>query len=146
LIKYETKPLDDAIANRATYVANGLTILRAYRNAGLPNRPSPLGSFEQWSDWVRGAIIWLGLADPCETMERIRHNDPSRALLRTLLMRWGESTVATTTVTASQLIQAACEAASGDFFISLREIAPDGQGISAVRLRKMAWQVQGSLD
>jgi hypothetical protein len=51
-------------------------------------------------------------------------------------MQWGESTVATTTVTASQLIQAACEAASGDFFISLREIAPDGQGISAIRLGK----------
>jgi hypothetical protein len=72
LIKYETKPLEHTIANRATYVADGLTILRAYRNAGLPNRPSPLGSFEPWSDWVRGAIIWLGLADPCDTMGSIK--------------------------------------------------------------------------
>jgi hypothetical protein len=136
LTKFESNPVEDAIANRATYVADGLTILRAYYNAGLPNRPSPLGSFEQWSDLVRGAIIWLGLADPCDTMDRIRHNDPSRSLLRTLLMQWGESTIATTTVTASQLIKAACEATSGDFFVSLREIAPDGQGISAVCLGK----------
>jgi putative DNA primase/helicase len=104
-------------------------MLRAYHNAGLPNRPSPLGSFEQWSDWVRGAIIWL---DPCDTMERIRHNDPSRSLLRTVLMRWGANAVAAIPVSASQLIKAA----SGDFSVSLREIAPDGQGISAVRLGK----------
>jgi hypothetical protein len=82
LVKYKTNPLEDAIANRASYVVDGLTILRAYHNAGRPDKPDPLGSYEPWSNWVRGAIIWLGLADPCDTMERIRHNDPSRTQLR----------------------------------------------------------------
>jgi putative DNA primase/helicase len=131
LIEYDTNPLDDALAYRAVYVAAGLTILRAYHNAGRPNRPSALGSFEQWSDWIRGAIIWLGLADPCETMERVRRDDPKRHELRGILVRWGNSAIAVEPVSVSQLIHIA--ARDVEFFDTLRGIAPDGQNISSVR-------------
>jgi hypothetical protein len=47
-----------------------------------------LASFEVWSDTVRSALVWLGNADPVETMEDIRADDPERELLGEVLQGW----------------------------------------------------------
>jgi putative DNA primase/helicase len=77
--------------DRALYVVDVLTVLRAYIVAGRP-KPSgahaALGSFEEWSDLVRDALIWLGEPDPCLTMERIRKQDPKRNALAAVLHQW----------------------------------------------------------
>jgi hypothetical protein len=66
-----------------------LTILRAYHVAGSPSQAiHRFGRFEQWSDWPRSALIWLGCADPCRTRERITLNDPERATTATVLGTW----------------------------------------------------------
>jgi hypothetical protein len=39
-----------------------LGILKAYIDAGRPAKPGTLGSFEDWSEDVRGAFGWLGEA------------------------------------------------------------------------------------
>ncbi len=53
---------------RPALVAAALTILRAFAFAGRPrHRHAPMGSFEAWDDWIRGACVWLGLADPAQT-------------------------------------------------------------------------------
>jgi hypothetical protein len=54
-------------ANRGRYIAACLTICRAYRLAGSPDRLPPLASFEGWSNCVRSALCWLGRTDPCDT-------------------------------------------------------------------------------
>jgi hypothetical protein len=42
-----------------------VSILAAYCSAGRPDqRLTPWGSFEGWSDLVRSAVVWVGLADP----------------------------------------------------------------------------------
>lgn len=66
---FDRDPLAMVTAQRGDYVTAGLTVLRAYHIAGRPQQRAPLGSFTDWSRWVRDALIWLGEADPCDTME-----------------------------------------------------------------------------
>src|SRR5450432_2687442 len=73
---FNCNPLEMVRADRDKYVIAVLTILRAFHLAGRPVQISPLGSFSEWSSWIRDALIWLGEADPCETMEKVRQNDP----------------------------------------------------------------------
>ncbi len=73
--------------HRGELVVAGLTILRAYHVAQRPDQQLPVfGRFEEWSDWVRSALVWLGLADPCETRRRAEETDPVRAELTGLLV------------------------------------------------------------
>jgi hypothetical protein len=73
--------------HRGELVAAGLTLLRAYHTAGRPMAELPtFGRFEEWSDWVRQALVWLGLPDPCATRRRIEETDPVRAELADLLV------------------------------------------------------------
>jgi RepB DNA-primase from phage plasmid len=73
---------------RPQYVADCLTVLRAYIVAGAPEQTRPLGSFEGWSRLVRDALVWLGEADPVEAMERTRTEDPLREALAVVLTQW----------------------------------------------------------
>jgi putative DNA primase/helicase len=88
LLSFDYDPIADAKQNRGELVVAALTILRAYHNAGRPDRPSPLQSFTQWSDTVRGALLWLGQGDPVATMRRMRSTDPTLVNLRAFLTAW----------------------------------------------------------
>lgn len=87
---FDRDPLATVTAQRGDYVTAGLTILRAYHIAGRPEMRAPLGSFTDWSRWVRDALIWLGEADPCETMEGMRGADPKLEALTSVLEGWRE--------------------------------------------------------
>ena len=67
-----------------------LTIIKAYFEAGCPAQSvTPMGSFEQWSDLVRQALIWAGEADPNEGRHGIEaESDPEYEKLATLLQTW----------------------------------------------------------
>jgi hypothetical protein len=105
---FDRNPISFAKANRQDLVADVLTVLRAYYVAGRPNRPPPLGSFEEWSDLVRGALIWLGCADPVETMSEIREADPVAATIKMVMSAWRE-TFRREQVTVAQVIKTATE-------------------------------------
>jgi hypothetical protein len=60
------------MANRGLYLWAALTVVRAFQAAGC--RRSICGM----NDLIRGALLWLGFADPVKTMEAIRANDPNR--------------------------------------------------------------------
>ena len=51
--------------------------------AGRPGlaKLRPFGSFELWSNLVRGALVWLGEPDPCITREHIVADDPVKSKL-----------------------------------------------------------------
>jgi putative DNA primase/helicase len=87
---FRSNPFDTVLANRGQYVADALTVVAAYASAGRPDRAPRLASFEGWSDTVRSALIWLGCADPCATMEMARAEDPLLAMLQSLLVSWSE--------------------------------------------------------
>jgi hypothetical protein len=65
-----------------------LTILASYVHAGRPKPLPPYGSFEAWSRLVREPLVWLGMADPCASRERLEALDPERELLGTLMDAW----------------------------------------------------------
>jgi len=102
LREFAEDPVVTALANRASYLMAALTILRAYHVAGRPKQVSPLGSFGDWSDWVRSALLWLGEADPVATMEAVRDSDPRLDAIKAVLVQW--------------------EAALGDRRVSVREL------------------------
>jgi putative DNA primase/helicase len=96
--------------DRPKYVALALTMLRAFFCAGSP-RPdgtASLGSFEAWSEMVRFCLIWLGEADPCETMEKVRRSDPILGTLAAVLDQW-HCTIGPSLTNVNKVIAKACE-------------------------------------
>jgi hypothetical protein len=69
--------------HRGQLVAAALTVLLAFVGAGRPGLAQlpPFGSFEAWSNLVRGALVWLGEPDPCLTREHILADDPVKSKL-----------------------------------------------------------------
>lgn len=54
--------------HRVSLLMDALTILVGWRqHKGEIKTPPPLPSFEDWSDIVRDALLWLGMIDPAET-------------------------------------------------------------------------------
>jgi hypothetical protein len=102
------EPVALAKERRPQLVVAVLTILRAYHVAGRPGRPAPLGSFEDWSDLVRGALLWLECADPVDTMAEVRAADPETSQLRQVMTAWREA-FGSEAITVSQLVKKAME-------------------------------------
>ena len=88
LRKFRQKPFEMIIADRGKYVAACLTIVKAYIVAGRPNKPTPIASYEGWSDNVRGALIWLDEADPVQSAVEASGDDPDLRELSELFDVW----------------------------------------------------------
>jgi hypothetical protein len=88
LRKFEANVLDTLRAQRGRQVAAALTVLRAWHVSGERVDVAPFGSFDSWSRRVREPLVWLGRKDPCETVVKVREDDPKRAALITVLMQW----------------------------------------------------------
>ena len=111
LRKFDRSPLDMVRADRDLYVSAALTILRAFHVAGRPRQVAPIGSFEEWSSWIRDTLIWLGQADPVVTMEKARANDPQLEALIAVTSQWAEVIGYDVRVTVKGLIDSATEQA-----------------------------------
>ncbi len=67
------------------------TVLRHYVVMDFPDQKlTPFVRFNDWSRLVRGALVYLGEADPVLTQERLRDRDPVRTGLGALLEAWHE--------------------------------------------------------
>jgi hypothetical protein len=143
---FERDPLATVRADRGNYVAAALTILRAYHVAGRPQQSTPLGSFADWSRWVRDALIWLGEADPCATMEEVRGADPKLEALIMVIEQW-HAVLGGARVSVKGVIDAAVEQrtydplgrpefANPEFREALLAVAGEGGAISGRRLGK----------
>jgi len=148
---FDRDPLAMVAAQRGDYVTAGLTILRAFHIAGRPLQTVPLGSFTAWSGWVRDALIWLGEADPCETMEGMRGADPKLEALTAALEEW-RSVIGTDRVTVREIIEQAAaqqtqlfgkaEFVNPEFREALLRVAGEGGAINGTRLGKWLSQHQ----
>jgi putative DNA primase/helicase len=103
--EFKSNPVAAVKADRGRYVCAALTILRAYRLAKEP-RPPAFASFEEWSDTVRGGLIWLGCADPVATVETVRASDTKLEELNAVLEYWHEAIGDTTTSVSDLIIKA----------------------------------------
>lgn len=89
-----TRKFDFAVDDGAFYasqrpaaVADALTILRAYVVAGAPQSDGPYCRFVEWSRLIRGAVRWIGMADPCGG-EIVDTNDEARSEALLALAEW----------------------------------------------------------
>jgi putative DNA primase/helicase len=98
--------------------------LRAYHVAGKPGKPTPLGSFEDWSDIVRGALLRLDCDDPVATMVEVRAADPETSQLRQVMVAWREA-FQSESITVSQLVKKATEQERGNNYEGSLEFAND---------------------
>lgn len=73
---------------------------------------------------MRGALLWLGRADPVETMEEIREADPKRSQMQAVAASWREA-FGHEQVTAAQVIKKAIEQRRADTYESHFEFVSD---------------------
>ncbi len=145
LRKFAFDPVQIVKKSRGEFVAAALSILRAYHVAGRPFQVAPLGSFADWSNLVRSALIWLGCADPCDTMDKVRKADPELAQIKLMMTQW-DVVVGAKSVTTGQLTALAAETVEvsigsavkklkhPEFRDALLATAGDGQNINGRRL------------
>jgi hypothetical protein len=108
LREFNFDPVEEAKKHRPELVVAALTIVRAYLISGERAKLPPLGSFERWSRWVREALVWLGEADPVDTMERVRAADTAMMKRRRLMEAWPfatETSVAAVIARAQERLQ-----------------------------------------
>lgn len=68
--EFEIKNLPAYVAeHRVELLMALLTILRGCQQSGYVG-PTPLPSFERWSELVRNAVLWLGMEDPVDTQDQ----------------------------------------------------------------------------
>lgn len=112
--------------NRERLVVAALTVLRAFVVAKRPaHKWPPKGSFDAWSDLVRGAIAHAGGADPLGGVQRIRdQGDDDLDKLRTLIAAW-YGAYEGTEATVSAAIKKAGD--SGDLYDALAAFCRSGR-------------------
>jgi hypothetical protein len=81
-------PLARVQADRGRYIADCLTIVRAYHVANRPAPLTPTPSYGDWSELVREPLVWLGLPDPTDSMRAALAEDPANASLANLIAAW----------------------------------------------------------
>ncbi len=146
LREFDRDPIATVEAARGDYAIAALTVLRAFHVAGRPQQTTPLGSFVEWSRWVRDALIWLGEADPCATMEEVRGADPKLEALTMVIEQW-QAVLGQRRVSVKEVIDAAVDQMPSsfgsrpefihpDFREALLVVAGDGGAINGRRLGK----------
>jgi hypothetical protein len=134
LREFDFDPVERAKENRPKLVAAALTIMLAFKAAGSPQQATPLGSFEDWSLTVRDALIWLGRADPVETMEYARATDTRLDDLASILALWRAKIGPMERITCRRLIDRSSLPGNEELHDALAAVAAQGSAISARRL------------
>jgi hypothetical protein len=161
-LQFDYDPIADALANRAEIVIEVLTILKA-RHVAKVAAPRVWQSFEDWSNTVRSALVWLGCADPCETVEELASDDPELAEMRAVYSQWwnnigvgwhgrnGRDTITVANVIKRATVKEPAKGEGGEplkneagepvmkfvypeFRQALLAVASDGHSISSVKL------------
>ena len=90
---FQVNPIDTVMADRGRYIADILTIARAYltyRESGGP-RPDipPMGdSHKAWSKLVREPLVWLDMEDVIKSQAISRDSDPVTSRLEAIIEAW----------------------------------------------------------
>jgi hypothetical protein len=85
---FEFDPLAIVQGDRGKWVMTALRVLQDFIKPGRSPELSPFGSFADWSQIVRGALVFHGLPDPVRAVSRNVEDDDERELLGRLLQAW----------------------------------------------------------
>jgi len=77
--RYGFDPTEVIAKHRTKLVQAAYTIMRAFRQAGMPSHGLPaVGSFDDWSQKVRDPVFWLTGYDLAEAFRQNKAEDPRR--------------------------------------------------------------------
>jgi hypothetical protein len=110
---FNRNTLRQAAADRGSYVAAGLTLMRAYLAAGAPPVCGPFGSYAEWSQMVRSPLVWLGEPDPVASIDAAQAEDPELADLRELCDLWCSDLKIDEPYTSASIVEAWSAAPAG---------------------------------
>ena len=80
--------VEEIHGRREQLVVAALTVLLAWHRTGASLQITPMGGFEDWSWRVREPLIWLGQADPCDSIVAVHARDPSRSEFEAVVQNW----------------------------------------------------------
>lgn len=148
LRSFNVDVIGEAHAGRGELVVAALTILRAWhvaRTRGECVNIGPFGSFTDWSRRVREPLIWLGEDDPCDTVDKVRANDPLRDELGTVLLQWKDHLGLNSARTVQEVIERALSVPT--FYTALMNVAASKTGgtVSNARLGRWLKRIQGKI-
>jgi len=131
----------EVLQQRGKYISAALTIINAWIMAGRPKTEcKSLAGFSEWSELCRQPLLWLGLADPTESVFEAIADDPDRELVGRLLTEW-QSVFGKSAAMVRHAVQRA--SLNSPDCMELREvlhdIADDG-GI--INRRKLGWWIK----
>lgn len=139
-LTYRGKPAETVRANRGRYVAAALCIIQAWKRAGEPKTDVPrIASYDDWSDYCRHPLLWLGQPDPAGGLiEQIR-TEPQADGLGTILEEWHDLFGVFATTVRRALAE--CEKPEGR---ALREAIEDlpVMGREGVNKSKLGWYLR----
>lgn len=108
--------------HRDEYLQAALTILRAWHVAGRPEYDlTPWGSFEEWGEVIRNAVIFAGGADPCIAREGLIDADSETRAAKAVMANWPEGRF----LSSSEIARGLKEGK-----INTGDITDDGRGLA----------------
>ncbi len=134
---YKGFPVDKVRSRRGAYVAAVLTIIQAWRKAGMPRAAADsIVTFGgAWSDYCRYPLMWLGQPDPATSLlEQARH-DPDGDSLAALLTEW-QRAFGSTPTTVRKAVEMA-ERGHSDLLDAMREFPVEERG--EINRSKLGW-------
>lgn len=134
---YKGNPVGKVRQHRGKYVAAVLTIIQAWRKAGMPRADA--GSIVTfggaWSDFCRYPLMWLGQPDPATALlEQVRH-DPDGDALGGLMTEW-RAVFGSTATTVRKAIETAINK-QPNLLDAIREFPVEERG--EINRSKLGW-------
>jgi len=87
--EYKKDPLAMILNDRGKYIAAALTIVRAFYVSKEKISCSRLGDkFDNFTQFIRKPLIWLGEPDPIECQKKMNEEDKQRKIARGFLQLW----------------------------------------------------------
>lgn len=139
---------EHVLNTREQIVTDALMIIRAWIAEGSPEEPvRSLVSFTEWGQWCRQPLLWLGQADPLDSVFKAMEDDPEKKLLSQLMKAWKE-TIGMRPVMVRGLVESATiDHDAEELKDVLIEISDQGETINRRRIgkwiAKRAGQVAG---
>jgi len=132
--------VQDILRERARYVALALTIVRAWIVAGRPMTDcKSMAGYGDWSNFCRQPLLWLGLADPTQSVFRAISEDPDHETLNRLLVAW-QSAFCTT---AARVRDAVRVSEFGEDHAEMREVLHDiADERGVLNRRRLGWWIK----
>jgi hypothetical protein len=131
----------EVLRERGRYVSAALSIVRAWIVAGRPMTScKPLAGYGDWSDLCRQPLLWLGCADPNDSVFEAIAEDPDRETLGRLLMAW-QSVFGRMPAMVRDAVKQGSD--YHDEYVELREVLHDiADERGEINRRKLGWWIK----